>query len=213
MSKFPSQIPAKIPEKFLEIKPLILGIVFGAAFFLVTNFIQIQPSWINSIIDLVVILIISAFIGFKLLQSPKEVLIFAAGNLIGFFVLTFPKLYLDYSSRSTGVIKNGHTYIISKHYSIYEIAFMSLVSSLIIAILSLISSYTGLFVQRFFRPKSVKKRYCMWCDSVMPPGAKTCPSCGREPPSGVDTKICPNCGAVIPKLARFCSECGAAQPL
>ena len=61
MSKFPSQIPAKVPEKFLEIKPLILGIVFGAAFFLVTNFIQIQPSWINSIIDLVVILINFSF--------------------------------------------------------------------------------------------------------------------------------------------------------
>jgi len=57
-----------------------------------------------------------------------------------------------------------------------------------------------------------KRRYCMHCGAVMPPGARRCPRCGLMPPSGADTKVCPNCGAVIPETAKYCPECGARQP-
>ena len=57
------------------------------------------------------------------------------------------------------------------------------------------------------------KRYCMHCGTMMTMEAQSCPSCGKIPPSGVDTKQCSTCGAVLPLSAKFCDKCGAKQPV
>ena len=57
-----------------------------------------------------------------------------------------------------------------------------------------------------------KRRYCMHCGGQMSTTDRTCPKCGKAPPSGVDVKQCKNCNEVIPIVAMYCSECGASQP-
>lgn len=56
------------------------------------------------------------------------------------------------------------------------------------------------------------KRFCMHCGAPMGMLVASCTSCGRVPPSGVDTKECPGCHTVIPELAKFCHKCGLIQP-
>ncbi|BAI60398.1 hypothetical protein MCP_0326 [Methanocella paludicola SANAE] len=59
--------------------------------------------------------------------------------------------------------------------------------------------------------RGLPKRFCMNCGSPMTLDAQSCPACGKNPPSGVDTKQCMTCGTVIPEQAQFCHKCGAMQ--
>ncbi len=59
---------------------------------------------------------------------------------------------------------------------------------------------------------SVTDRFCMHCGAAMPLSANFCPTCGRQPPGGIDTKGCRNCGKTIPFTAKFCNHCGKLQP-
>lgn len=59
--------------------------------------------------------------------------------------------------------------------------------------------------------RGLPKRFCMNCGSPMTLDAQSCPSCGKNPPSGVDTKQCMTCGTVIPEQAQFCHKCGSMQ--
>jgi hypothetical protein len=56
------------------------------------------------------------------------------------------------------------------------------------------------------------QRFCMHCGAPMGMYVSSCTSCGRVPPSGVDTKECPSCHTVIPESAKFCHKCGGSQP-
>jgi hypothetical protein len=60
--------------------------------------------------------------------------------------------------------------------------------------------------------KPLEKHFCMHCGAPRSVEDKVCPSCGKQPPSGVDTKLCTGCGNIIPGLAKYCDTCGARQP-
>jgi PKD repeat protein len=57
----------------------------------------------------------------------------------------------------------------------------------------------------------LEKRFCMHCGTQMELEEKSCPKCGKIPPSGVDVKQCPACNTVIPASATYCSRCGSRQ--
>lgn len=59
--------------------------------------------------------------------------------------------------------------------------------------------------------RGLPKRFCMNCGAPMSLDAQSCPACGKNPPSGVDTKQCMTCGTVIPEQALFCHKCGSMQ--
>jgi ribosomal protein L40E len=57
------------------------------------------------------------------------------------------------------------------------------------------------------------KRYCMHCGASMTMDEQSCPSCGKTPPSGIDTMLYSACNAVLPLSAKFCSTCGVGQKM
>jgi len=202
-----------ILKKFINIKVIAYGCILGLI--VIAGYIAYREVGYTFLyyIPLIIDIIFSLFIGLKKLKKLDEVIPY----IIGLFIMTLiiGTIYF-YLKPTVFVVIHDHK---TKHYSqrsLTESVLMGLLLVIWYTIFATIGSVIGVLISRKKRaplPPPPPTRYCMWCGAIMPPNAKVCPRCGKEPPSGVNTKICPNCGAVIPRVAKFCNRCGAAQSI